>query len=78
MAAWDTDRVLIEPDFKDFAARYDRGESQVLWTRLIADTDTPVSLMLKLGQGRRDTFLLESVTGLLIAKIRCWDCAASA
>ncbi len=63
MAVWDIDRVLIEPAFKDFAARYDSGESQVLWTRRIADTDTPVSLMLKLGQGRRDTFLLESVTG---------------
>ncbi len=58
-----TNRVLIEPPFAEFAVKYDRGESQVLWTRRVADTDTPVSLMLKLGQGRRDTFLLESVTG---------------
>ena len=63
MAAWDTDPVLIEPSFAEFAARYDRGESQVLWTHRVADTDTPISLMLKLGQGRRDNFLLESVTG---------------
>jgi anthranilate synthase component 1 len=55
--------VLIEPSFSDFAARYDAGESQVMSTRRVADTDTPVSLMLKLGQGRRDNFLLESVTG---------------
>lgn len=59
----DTNRVLIEPSFTDFADRYDRGESQVIWTRRVADTDTPVSLMLKLGQGRQDNFLLESVTG---------------
>ncbi len=55
--------MLIEPTFAEFAARYDRGESQVLWTRRVADTDTPISLMLKLGQGRQDNFLLESVTG---------------
>ena len=63
MAVWDTDPVLIEPSFAEFSAKYDRGESQVLWTQRVADTDTPISLMLKLGQGRRDNFLLESVTG---------------
>ena len=55
--------MLIEPSFDAFAAQYDAGRPQVLWTRRVADTETPVSAMLRLGQGRRDTFLLESVTG---------------
>ena len=54
---------MIEPDFESFARRYDAGESQVLWTTRVADIDTPVSLMLKLGQARKDSCLLESVTG---------------
>lgn len=35
----------------------------MVWARLAADLDTPVSLMLKLGEARTDTFMLESVTG---------------
>ena len=35
----------------------------MVWTRLVADLDTPVSLMLKLTEARKDSFLLESVTG---------------
>jgi len=54
---------MIEPSFDDFAARYDAGEASVLWSGRVADVDTPVSLMLKLAQGRKDSFLLESVTG---------------
>ncbi len=53
----------ILPDFAAFEAAAARGENQVLWTRLVADLDTPVSLMLKLAEARRDSFLLESVTG---------------
>ena len=53
----------ILPAFADFEAAAARGENQVLWTRLVADLDTPVSLMLKLAEARRDSFLLESVTG---------------
>ena len=53
----------IAPDFAAFAERHARGENQVLWTTVAADLDTPVSLMLKLAQARRDSFLLESVTG---------------
>ena len=53
----------IRPDFDSFAAARSRGENQVLWTRIPADLDTPVSLMLKLTEARRDSFLLESVTG---------------
>lgn len=53
----------LRPAYEDFAAGYDAGRNQVVWTRLVADLDTPVSLMLKLTEARRDSFLLESVTG---------------
>jgi len=55
--------MRLSPDFETFAAGYDRGENQLVWARLVADLDTPVSLMLKLTEGRKDSFLLESVTG---------------
>ncbi len=53
----------IAPGFDAFAEAHARGENQALWTTLVADLDTPVSLMLKLAEARRDSFLLESVTG---------------
>jgi anthranilate synthase component 1 len=55
--------MLIEPALPEFADRYDKGEPQVVWTRLVADLETPVSAMLKLSAGRKDCFLLESVEG---------------
>ena len=55
--------MQLFPAFDDFAADFDAGRSQVIWTRLVADLDTPVSLMLKLTEARKDSFLLESVTG---------------
>jgi anthranilate synthase component 1 len=55
--------AAIEPAFGVFEAAWARGENQVVWARLAADLDTPVSLMLKLGEARADTFMLESVTG---------------
>ena len=39
------------------------GRNQVVWARLAADLDTPVSLMLKLTEARKDSFMLECVTG---------------
>ena len=53
----------LMPDFDSFARNYEAGENQVVHTRLAADLDTPVSLMLKLTGAARDSFLLESVTG---------------
>ncbi|MEL6958290.1 MAG: anthranilate synthase component I [Pseudomonadota bacterium] len=53
----------MTPDFATFQAGYEAGENQIVYTRLTADLDTPVSLMLKLGQAGKHTFLLESVTG---------------
>ena len=55
--------MKLEPAIEDFTAAFAAGRNQVVWTRLVADLDTPVSLMLKLTEARRDSFLLESVTG---------------
>jgi len=53
----------LTPSFAAFAAAYDKGENQVVYARLAADLDTPVSLMLKLSGASKDAFMLESVTG---------------
>jgi anthranilate synthase component 1 len=55
--------MQLSPAFEEFEAAWARGENQLVWARLAADLDTPVSLMLKLGDARADTFMLESVTG---------------
>ena len=53
----------VEPAFESFAAAYESGRPQVVWTRLIADLETPVSALMKLADGRPNSFLLESVEG---------------
>jgi anthranilate synthase component 1 len=53
----------VEPAFDAFAATYESGKPQVVWTRLIADLETPVSALMKLADGRPNSFLLESVEG---------------
>ncbi len=55
--------MLIEPSPETIARNYESGKAQVVWTRLVADLETPVSAMLKLSAGRSNTFLLESVEG---------------
>jgi len=55
--------MALTPDFETFARAYEAGQNQVVYTRLAADLDTPVSLMLKLTAGQKDAFMLESVTG---------------
>jgi anthranilate synthase component I len=55
--------MQLQPSFADFEAGWNAGQNQIVWARLAADLDTPVSLMLKLGDARADTFMLESVTG---------------
>src|ERR1700748_3341049 len=55
--------MAIEPEFSAFAQGYDAGTPQAVFTRLIADLETPVSAFLKLGEGRDNAFLLESVQG---------------
>lgn len=53
----------FEPGFDAFRDVYDGGRPQVVWTRLVADLDTPVSAMVKLAGNFADSFLLESVEG---------------
>ncbi len=55
----------------NFTGAYARGETQLVWTRLVADLETPVSAYLKLSQRQVGSsapacpmnFLLESVEG---------------
>ncbi|HRK43538.1 MAG TPA: anthranilate synthase component I, partial [Gemmobacter sp.] len=49
--------------FEAFERGWNAGQNQLVHARIAADLDTPVSLMLKLGEARTDTFMLESVTG---------------
>ena len=53
----------LTPSFEEFAAKYEVGENQLIYSRLAADLDTPVSVMLKLSEAQKDSFILESVTG---------------
>lgn len=55
--------MILSPSFDEFERNWTQGRNQLVWARLAADLDTPVSLMLKLGEARKDTFMLESVTG---------------
>ena len=55
--------MALTPDLDTFSKAYETGENQVVYTRLAADLDTPVSLMLKLTGAQKDAFMLESVTG---------------
>ncbi|MEL6873784.1 MAG: hypothetical protein AAFO62_13560, partial [Pseudomonadota bacterium] len=65
--------LAISPPRDAFSATYSAGDAQVVWTRLVADLETPVSAYLKLssagalggnasGQSAM-SFLLESVEG---------------
>ncbi|MDO9527309.1 MAG: anthranilate synthase component I [Gemmobacter sp.] len=55
--------MALTPTFEEFERGWTAGRNQVVYARLAADLDTPVSLMLKLAEARTDTFMLESVTG---------------
>ncbi|MGH6942200.1 anthranilate synthase component I [Hypericibacter sp.] len=55
--------MRVEPSLEDVEARYRAGQPTVVWTRLVADLETPVSAMLKLCDGKPNSFLLESVEG---------------
>lgn len=55
--------MAIAPQLDDFAPAYDAGQPQLVWTRLIADLETPVSALMKLADGLPNSFLLESVEG---------------
>jgi anthranilate synthase component 1 len=55
--------MALTPSYDAFAAGFDAGRNQIVYTRLAADLDTPVSLMLKLTGAAENAFVLESVTG---------------
>ena len=55
--------MALYPEFDSFARGFDAGQNQIVYTRLAADLDTPVSLMLKLSGAGKHAFMLESVTG---------------
>jgi len=55
--------MQISPEPDDFAERYATGAPQVVWTRVVADLETPVSAYMKLAAGKPNSFLLESVEG---------------
>ncbi|MCI5045435.1 MAG: anthranilate synthase component I [Aquisalinus sp.] len=47
----------------DFSEPFQTGQPQVVWRKLVNDTDTPVSAYLKIAGQQKDAFLLESVEG---------------
>src|SRR5690349_21500247 len=55
--------MSVSPDFDAFAKVHDSGRPQLVWTKLVADLETPVSAYPKLADGRPNSFLLESVEG---------------
>jgi len=55
--------MALLPSIDDFTAGYAAGKNQIVYTRIAADLDTPVSLMLKLTDAGKNAFVLESVTG---------------
>ena len=44
--------MQIEPSPSAFAEIHARGQSQVVWTTLVADLETPVSAFLKVASGK--------------------------
>jgi anthranilate synthase component 1 len=50
----------ISPSLPAFESKYEEGRPQALFTRLVADLETPVSAYLKLGGGERNSFLPNS------------------
>ena len=55
--------MKVEPDFSIFSKKYKNIQSQVVWTTIVADLETPVSAMLKIAMDLPNSFLLESVEG---------------
>ncbi len=55
--------MVIEPTIESFTEAYTARRAQVVWSKLVADLETPVSAMLKLAHAEPYSFLLESVEG---------------
>ncbi|MFL6689908.1 MAG: anthranilate synthase component I [Alphaproteobacteria bacterium] len=55
--------MKVEPELERFAALYNSGKPQAVYTRLTGDLETPVSVFLKIGARQSSSFLFESVHG---------------
>lgn len=54
---------MTGPDLKTFTEHFESNKTQLLWSWIIADTETPISSYLKLCQNQPYSFLFESVEG---------------
>lgn len=54
---------LFFPAFDDFSKNFNAGKTQLVWTWVPADLETPLSAYLKLTKNKQYSFLLESVEG---------------
>ena len=48
---------------KEFIEKYNKKIPQIISSKFIADTDTPISALLKISSNQKFSFLLESVEG---------------
>ena len=55
--------MSLTPEYTTFEKEYKSGRNQVVYSKLTSDLDTPVSIMLKLAGAKKNSFILESVTG---------------
>ncbi|MEQ9488385.1 MAG: anthranilate synthase component I [Alphaproteobacteria bacterium] len=55
--------MQVSPELEEFEVSYSDGRPQVVWTKVVADLETPVSAYLKLAGETENSFLLESVEG---------------
>lgn len=55
--------LALSPGFAAFREAYEQGQPQLVWAKRVSDLETPVSAMLKLGESRPGSFILESVEG---------------
>jgi len=55
--------TTIFPSFEDFETHAKSGQSQLVWTWVPADLETPLSVYLKLTHDKPHSFLLESIEG---------------
>ena len=55
--------MTVSPNFSDFQKEFEAGRNQVVFSKLTSDLETPVSIMLKLAGAKKNSFILESVTG---------------
>ena len=60
---YDVSMNALSPTADAFTTAYASGRGQIVWTRIVADLETPVSAWLKLGAGETHSFLFESVQG---------------